>query len=68
MALARMSSIVGTHHNCFTSRDGLASQATAPSNPPIIEMVAAGLCRRTHEQTISLLNTITPAARRTIDM
>lgn len=54
----RMSSIVGAHHNCFTRRDGLTLQAAAPSKPPTIEMVAAGLCRRTHEQTVSLLKTI----------
>lgn len=58
----RISSIVGAHHDCFSRRDGLASQATAPSNPPIIEMVAAGLCCRTHEQTVSLLKTITTTA------
>ena len=57
-----MSSSVGAHHSCFTHIDGLASQATAPSNPPTIEIVAAGFFRLTHEQTVSLLKTITATA------
>ena len=58
-----MSSTVGAHHRCFTNKDGLAWHAAAPSIPPIIETAAAGLWRRTHEQTVSLLKTITAAAR-----
>ena len=57
-----MSSAVGVHHRCFTNREGLAWQAAAPSIPPITETAAAGLWRRTHEQTVSLLKTITATA------
>ena len=57
-----MSSSVGAHHSLFNIAEGLSPQAAAPSHPPIIEIVAAGFRRRTHEQTVSLLKTITATA------
>jgi hypothetical protein len=57
-----MSSTVGAHHNLFNIADGLNPHAAAPSHPPIIEIVAAGFLRLTHEQTVSLLKTITMIA------
>jgi hypothetical protein len=56
------SSAAGVHHNLFISGDGLKPQATAPSHPPMMEIVAAGFLRRIQEQTMSLLKTITATA------
>jgi hypothetical protein len=47
----------------FNQADGLIKQPAAPSNPPAIEIVAAGFLRLIHEQTAILLKAITTAAR-----
>ncbi len=56
-----MSSAVGSHHSLLNQATGLNRQPAAPSNPPAIEIVAAGFFRLIHEQTVILLTAITPA-------
>jgi hypothetical protein len=46
----------------FNHAAGLKRQPAAPSNPPAIEIVAAGFLRLIQEQTVILLKAITPAA------
>ena len=57
-----MSSTIGAHHSCFIHIDGLASQAAAPSNPPIMETAADGFLCRIQEQTINFLMTMAAMA------
>lgn len=56
-----ISKTVGNHHALFNQGNGLIKQPAAPSNPPAIEIVAAGFLRLIHEQTVILLTAITPA-------
>ena len=58
-----MSNPVGSHHSLFNQAAGLNKQPAAPIAPPMIEIAAAGFFCLIHEQTVSLLKTITPAAR-----
>lgn len=58
-----MSSRLGSHHVLFNQVTGLTKHPAAPRHPPIREIVAAGFFCLTHEQTVILLKTMTPAAR-----